>query len=75
MNSFTPAWSKPAPTASSQTKRIAVLRSSGRSRRANDSRAHLLVLPVRAVIEFHSIELGAIANDCIFGLMGATILK
>jgi len=40
-----------------------------------DTEAHLVALPLRVGIELRRLELEAIANDCIFGLMGATILK
>jgi hypothetical protein len=42
---------------------------------ALDTEAHLVELPLRVGIELQFIELTAIANDCIFGLMGTTILK
>lgn len=42
---------------------------------ALDTEAHLVALPLRAGIELARVEWEAIANDCIFGLMGATILK
>lgn len=42
---------------------------------ALDTEAHLLALPLRAGVELSRVELEAIANDCIFGVMGATILR
>jgi hypothetical protein len=42
---------------------------------ALDTEAHLLALPLRASVELGQVQLEAIANDCIFGIMGATILK
>jgi hypothetical protein len=42
---------------------------------AVDTEAHLVELPLRAGIDLQSMELSATANDCIFGLMGTTILK
>jgi len=42
---------------------------------ALDTEAHLLALPLRAGVELNRVELEAIANDCIFGIMGATILR
>jgi len=42
---------------------------------ALDTEAHLVALPLRVGVELGGVELEAIANDCIFGVMGATILK
>jgi len=40
-----------------------------------DTEAHLIAFDLRPEQEVRAISLEAIANDCIFGLMGATILK
>ncbi len=42
---------------------------------ALDTEAHLLALPLRPGADLSAVVLEAIANDCVFGLMGATILK
>jgi hypothetical protein len=42
---------------------------------ALDTEAHLIALPLRAGTELEGIKLEAIANDCLFGIMGATVLK
>jgi len=41
---------------------------------ALDTEAHLVALPLRAGVELRRVELEAIANDCVFGIMGATVL-
>ncbi len=40
-----------------------------------DTEAHLLRLPLRAGVRLVSLEFAAVANDVIFGLMGASLLR
>ena len=40
-----------------------------------DTEAHLLRLPLRPEAELRAITLEAVANDVIFGLMGASVLS
>ena len=40
-----------------------------------DTEAHLVAFPLRGGIKLHGVTLEAIANDCLFGIMGATVLK
>jgi hypothetical protein len=42
---------------------------------ALDTEAHLIALELDPYVELHRVSLEAIANDCIFGIMGATVLK
>jgi hypothetical protein len=42
---------------------------------ALDTEAHLVALPLRSGVELQGVGLEAIANDCLFGIMGATVLK
>jgi len=42
---------------------------------AMDTEAHLVALDLRPAIELRAVELEAIANDAVFGVMGATVLK
>jgi hypothetical protein len=42
---------------------------------AVDTEAHLVALELRPGVELHAVELEAIANDAIFGIMGATVLR
>jgi hypothetical protein len=42
---------------------------------ALDTEAHLVALPLRSGAELEGVRLEAIANDCLFGIMGATVLK
>jgi len=42
---------------------------------ALDTEAHLIELNLHPEVELHRVTLEAIANDCIFGVMGATVLK
>jgi hypothetical protein len=42
---------------------------------AVDTEAHLVALELRPGVELHAVALEAIANDAIFGIMGATVLK
>ena len=41
----------------------------------NDSEAHLVPFELEQGIRLRSVEMEAIANDVVFGVMGATILK
>ncbi len=42
---------------------------------ALDTEAHLIALDLNPEVELRRVSLEAIANDCIFGIMGATVLK
>ena len=42
---------------------------------ALDTEAHLVALPLRSGATLEGVRLEAIANDCLFGVMGATVLK
>ncbi|MBI3852068.1 MAG: DUF4450 domain-containing protein [Verrucomicrobia bacterium] len=42
---------------------------------ALDTEAHLIALDLNPEVELRRVSLEAIANDCVFGLMGATVLK
>jgi hypothetical protein len=42
---------------------------------AMDTEAHLIALDLDPDIELRRVSLEAIANDCIFGIMGASVLK
>ena len=42
---------------------------------ALDTEAHLIALDLNSEVELRRVSLEAIANDCIFGIMGATVLK
>jgi hypothetical protein len=42
---------------------------------AVDTEAHLLAFNLNSEVELKHVSLEAIANDCIFGIMGATVLK
>jgi len=40
-----------------------------------DTEAHLIAFDLNPEVELHHVSLEAIANDCIFGIMGASVLK
>jgi hypothetical protein len=42
---------------------------------AVDTEAHLIALDLNPEVELRRVTLEAIANDCIFGIMGVTVLK
>ena len=42
---------------------------------ALDTEAHLIALDLNPEVELRRVSLEAIANDCIFGIMGATVLQ
>jgi hypothetical protein len=42
---------------------------------AVDTEAHLIGIPLRSGVTLQDLVVEAVANDVIFGLMGATVLK